>query len=85
MTDLDYGKWRCEYGTWHGLDEKCRCTSPAFYLAPGLTPTALPADRPGVTVRYSVDEQFRLDLRAVLNHPAETIVRRPIFAKEYSL
>lgn len=52
---------------------------------PGTDPADLPAVRPGTTVRYSVDEAFRLHLEAVLNHPAETVVRRPAFSKEYSL
>lgn len=51
-----------------------------------VTPTDLPWDeRPGVTVRYHIDEHLTPCLRAVLNHPAETVVRRPSFAKEYSL
>ena len=46
-------------------------------------PTDLPdADRPGTCVRYAIDEHRTPCLRAVLTHPAETVVRRPHFAKE---
>jgi len=57
------------------------------YTTPDVAPTDLQPieEREGTTVRYSVDEAFRLHLEAVLNHPAETVVRRPIFSKEYSL
>lgn len=40
------------------------------------------ADRPGTTVRYAIDEHRTPCLRAVLNHPAETVVRRPRFVKK---
>lgn len=88
MTRPGGGGWRCKYGTWHGLSESCKCPpSKAIHLDP--VPAAFPTDvfpaRPGLTVRYSVDEQFRVDLEAVLNSPAETVVRRPSYAKEYSL
>lgn len=47
-------------------------------------PAALPdLDRPGTTVRYAIDEHRRPVLCAVLNHPAETVVRRPRFVKEH--
>lgn len=51
---------------------------------PDVTPADLRpvADRPGTTVRYRIDEHLRPCLRAVLNHPAETVVRRPPYAKE---
>lgn len=32
MTALDYGKWRCSQGTWHGLDEACNCPPSNLYL-----------------------------------------------------
>lgn len=53
---------------------------------PAVTPTDLHpvADRPGTTVRYHVDEHLVPRLRAVLTHPAETVVRRPRFVKEVS-
>jgi len=72
-------------GTWHWAGDSHTCSRITLYLPPGLTPTDLPADRPGTTVRFSVDEAWRLHLEAVLNHPAETVVRRPAFAKEYVL
>lgn len=56
-------------------------------LAPALavTPTDLPwVDRPGTTIRYAIDEHLQPQKRAVLNHPAETGVRRPPFVKEVS-
>lgn len=81
------GGWRCSYGAWHDLYETCKCwETPAAVLAPvpAITPTDLRpvADRPGTTVRYRIDEHRRPVLCAVLNHPAETVVRRPRFAKE---
>lgn len=53
---------------------------------PDVTPADLRpvADRPGTTVRYAIDEHLTPCLRAVMTHPAETVVRRPRFAKEYS-
>lgn len=92
MTHIDRTQCKtCGDWYWTGDAHTCSHTCPPLYLHPGLTPTDLPADRPGVTVRYSVrealsvDEAFRLHLEAVLNHPAETVVRRPAFVKEYAL
>lgn len=68
------GGWRCQYGEWHDLYEECTC-SPAAAAIPD-------PDRPGTTVRFHVDEHLTPCLRAVLNHPAETVVRRPSYAKE---
>jgi hypothetical protein len=62
------GGWRCEYGTWHGIDEHCRCAGPAAYLTPGLTPTDLPGHRAGVTWRFHVADHQTLIKRAVLEH-----------------
>lgn len=46
-------------------------------------PTDLPdADRPMEIRRYAFDEHRTPCLRAVLNQPAETVVRRPRFVKE---
>lgn len=46
-------------------------------------PTDLPdADRPCVVVRYAIDEHRTPCLRAVMTHPAETVVRRPRIVKE---
>ena len=87
------GGWRCQYGSWHDLYEECTC-SPAAVLAvafggpgkrrPDLDAAgALPDPTiPGTTVRYHVDEHLVPCLRAVLTHPAVTVVRRPRFAKE---
>lgn len=72
-------------GDWFWVSDGHTCSRTALYLPPGLTPTDLPAERPGTTVRYSIDEQFRVQLKAALTHPAETVVRRPVFAKEFSL
>lgn len=47
-------------------------------------PAALPVETPGTTVRYAIDEHLQPQLRAVITHPAETVVRRPSFAKEAS-
>lgn len=52
-----------------------------------VAPTDLPpvlTGRPVIVVRYSIDEDLVPHLKAVLN-PAETVVRRPAFAKEYQL
>ena len=77
MRRPEGGGWRCSYGTWHGIDEHCRCAGAV------VTPTDLPdADRPCVIVRYAIDEHRTPCLRAVMTHPAETVVRRPHFAKE---
>jgi hypothetical protein len=55
--------------------------APAAHLP---LPTDLPdTDRPGTTVRYHIDEHRMPCLRAVLNHPAEAVVRRPRFVKEH--
>lgn len=65
------GGWRCRYGTWHGIDDSCRCAAkPAAYLAPGLTPTDLPGDRAGTTHRFHVVDHITLIRRAVLVHEA---------------
>jgi len=71
MTPPEGGGWRCKYGTWHGIDDSCRCARPATYLAPGLTPTDLPGERAGVTGRYLVLDDLTLELRAVFTHSAD--------------
>lgn len=59
--------------------------SAAYIPAPAADPAALPdPDRPGTTYRYLVDEHLVPVLKAVLRHPAETVVRRPDFAKDAS-
>lgn len=79
MRRPEGGGWRCSYGVWHGIDEHCRCAGAA------VTPSDLPwVECPGTTVRYAIDEHRTPCLRAVLNHPAETVVRRPRFVKEVS-
>lgn len=78
------GTWRCSYGALHAKNEHCRCGG-AYLPIPGPDPADLPAVRAGTTLRYSVDEAFRLHLEARLDHPAETVVRRPDFVKEYAL
>lgn len=45
-------------------------------------PAALPVETPGTTIRYHIDEHLRPILRAVLTHPAVTVVRRPIPKKD---
>jgi hypothetical protein len=73
------GGWRCSYGALHAAAEHCRCAGAA------VTPSDLPwVERPGTCVRYAIDEHRTPCLRAVLNHPAETAVRRPHFAREMS-
>jgi hypothetical protein len=82
MRHPEGGGWRCSYGTWHGIDEHCRCAPSRSHLTAAVAdPAALPAERPGTTVRYHIDEHRTPCLRAV-THPAETVVRRPHFAKE---
>lgn len=77
MRHPEGGGWRCSYGNWHGIDEHCRCAGAV------VTPTDLPdADRPCVVVRYAIDERLVPQKRAVMTHPAETVVRRPRFVKE---
>lgn len=52
-----------------------------------VTPADLPpvlTGRPHAVVRYSIDEHLAVQKQAVLD-PAETVVRRPPYAKEYSL
>ena len=57
--------------------------SAARPLPPAADPAALPdPNRPGTTVRYAIDEHLVPRLRAVLAHPAVTVVRRPLYAKE---
>lgn len=75
MTGLDYGKWRCKTGTWHGLNETCRCTQPATYLAPGITPTDLPGARAGITYRFRVEHDLSLTLCARLEHDAAPVTK----------
>lgn len=78
MRRPEGGGWHCSYGNWHGIDEHCRCAGAV------VTPTDLPdADRPCVIVRYAIDEHRTPCLRAVLNQPAETVVRRPRLVKEH--
>jgi len=62
-------------------------TATLLATTPDVTPTDLQPieEHEGTTVRWSVDEAFRLHLQAVLTHPAETVVRRPLFVKEYAL
>jgi hypothetical protein len=55
--------------------------APAAHLP---LPTDLPdPDRPGVTIRYHVGDDLVPEKRAAMVHPAETVVRRPRFAKRY--
>jgi len=55
--------------------------APAAHLP---LPTELPdPDRPGLTIRYHVGDDLVPEKRAAMVHPAETVVRRPIFSKEY--
>lgn len=57
--------------------------SAAYIPSAVVDPTDLPwVERPGTTIRYHVDEHRTPCLRSVLNHPAETVVRRPRFVKE---
>jgi hypothetical protein len=85
MTGYDV-RTRCQScGTWYWAGLGHTCPTVLLIAPPGPDPADLPAVRPGTTVRYSVDEAFRLHLEAVLNHPAETVVRRPAFAREYVL
>lgn len=73
-------------GTWYWAGDAHTCPTVLMLPSAGLTPTDLPdGDRPGTTVRYAIDEHLTPCLRAVLNHPAETVIRRPRFAKEYVL
>lgn len=63
------GAWRCKYGVFHRLDDACTCAAAiASHLVPGTSPTDLPADRAGVTVRYVVGADLTPILRARLKH-----------------
>ena len=56
-------------------------------LAPASLPgpADLPGDRPLVVIRYSIGEDLQPTKQAELTypHPAETVVRRPAFSKEF--
>lgn len=54
-------------------------------LAPASLPgpADLPGDRPLVVIRYSIGEDRQPTKQAELTYPAETVVRRPSFAKEF--
>jgi hypothetical protein len=43
MRHPEGGGWRCSYGTWHGIDEHCRCAPSRSHLATAAAdPAALP-------------------------------------------
>lgn len=86
MTALDYGKWRCDQGTWHGLDEACTCPPSNLYLDLATT-VAFPEHDRMATARaeegvQEAAESFRLRiatedaLRAQYGEDFEHEVRR---------
>lgn len=84
MTAHDARTMCSRCGGWYWAGDAHTCPTRGL-LAPAapVTPTDLPdADRPMEIRRYAIDEYRTPCLRAVLNHPAETVVRRPRFAKE---
>jgi len=60
-------------GTWYWQGDAHTC--PTASLTTGLpTPTDLPVERAGVTVRYHVADDLSIHLRAVLKHEPAPLI-----------
>jgi hypothetical protein len=70
----------------HDVRTQCSTCGTWYWAGDAHTCPPSPADlcpvRPGTTVRYSIDAHLVPRLRAVLTHPAVTVVRRPLTKKD---
>lgn len=69
MRHPEGGGWRCQYGTWHGIDDSCRCTNKSNLYLDAAMVGAFPShplvdEAAGVAVEAAVlqGRRYRLAL-----------------------